>query len=128
MPGKAISLAGRGGGSKQIAVRSCAGGGENQLAAVDFVDEQPVVLDVALAVPRVTPGQRVVAVFGMKRRQRKTTPNSSCRPSATSPAPKGMTRLARELDLDRKGRYKSLSTEGNPSFNKKPAPPAKKIC
>jgi probable addiction module antidote protein len=27
-----------------------------------------------------------------------------------------MTRMARELGLDRKGLYKSLSAEGNPSF------------
>jgi probable addiction module antidote protein len=29
---------------------------------------------------------------------------------------RGMVQLARELNLDRKGLYKSLSTEGNPSF------------
>ncbi|MDR0586077.1 MAG: putative addiction module antidote protein [Treponema sp.] len=29
---------------------------------------------------------------------------------------KGMAQLARELDLDRAGLYKSLSPEGNPSF------------
>jgi probable addiction module antidote protein len=29
---------------------------------------------------------------------------------------KGMARLARELNLDRKGLYKALSQEGNPSF------------
>jgi probable addiction module antidote protein len=29
---------------------------------------------------------------------------------------KGMVQLARELNLDRKGLYKPLSTEGNPSF------------
>jgi probable addiction module antidote protein len=29
---------------------------------------------------------------------------------------KGMTRLAGELNLDRKGLYKALSSEGNPSF------------
>jgi probable addiction module antidote protein len=29
---------------------------------------------------------------------------------------KGMVRLARELNLDRKGLYKALSSEGNPSF------------
>jgi probable addiction module antidote protein len=29
---------------------------------------------------------------------------------------KGMTRLARNLNLDRKGLYKAFSAEGNPSF------------
>jgi probable addiction module antidote protein len=29
---------------------------------------------------------------------------------------RGMARLARELNLDRKGLYKALSPEGNPSF------------
>jgi probable addiction module antidote protein len=29
---------------------------------------------------------------------------------------KGMTQIARELNLDRKGLYKSLAPEGNPSF------------
>ncbi|MDR3123570.1 MAG: putative addiction module antidote protein [Treponema sp.] len=29
---------------------------------------------------------------------------------------KGMTQLARELDLDRVGLYKSFSSNGNPSF------------
>ena len=29
---------------------------------------------------------------------------------------KGMTQLARELNLDRKGLYKSLAPDGNPSF------------
>jgi probable addiction module antidote protein len=30
---------------------------------------------------------------------------------------KGMTQLARSLDLDRKGLYKAFSPEGNPSFS-----------
>jgi probable addiction module antidote protein len=29
---------------------------------------------------------------------------------------KGMTKIARELNLDRKGLYKSLAPDGNPSF------------
>jgi probable addiction module antidote protein len=29
---------------------------------------------------------------------------------------KGMTKIARELNLDRRGLYKSLAPEGNPSF------------
>jgi len=29
---------------------------------------------------------------------------------------KGMTQLAKELDIDRKGLYKALSKNGNPSF------------
>jgi len=29
---------------------------------------------------------------------------------------KGMTQIAKELDIDRKGLYKALSPDGNPSF------------
>lgn len=46
---------------QQLAVTPCARGDENEPLLVDAVDEQPVRLDMALAVPAIRPAQRVVA-------------------------------------------------------------------